>query len=77
MDEIEHALFEADEFVAIGTSGAIYPAAGFVQAAREAGIPTCEINLAPSDNADLFDERRYGPATSAVPCWVEGVLARL
>lgn len=76
MDEIEAALAEADLFVSIGTSGSVYPAAGFVEQAREAGIRTCEINLEPSDNARAFDERRYGPATETVPAWVRDVLAQ-
>lgn len=74
MDEIEARLAAADRFVAIGTSGAVYPAAGFVAAARRAGLPTTEINLDPSDNAALFDERIYGPATSTVPAFVQAVL---
>lgn len=75
MESIIDALGEADLFVAIGTSGAVYPAAGFVQEARAMGIRTCEINLEPSDNAWLFDERLYGPASEIVPHWVEAILA--
>ena len=71
MDEIYTALNEADLFVAIGTSGSVYPAAGFVSEARALGIRTCEINLQPSDNAQQFDERRYGRASEAVPAWVD------
>ncbi len=67
LDEIEQALDRADLFIAIGTSGAVYPAAGFASRAREAGVPTAEINLVPSDNADVFDIRRYGPASIEVP----------
>jgi NAD-dependent deacetylase len=67
-------LNDADLFVAIGTSGSVYPAAGFVSEARAREIPTCEINLEPSDNADQFDERRYGPASETVHAWVEEVL---
>jgi NAD-dependent deacetylase len=74
MDDIYSALAEADLFVAIGTSGAVYPAAGFVAEARAYGVATCEINLEPSDNAEWFDERRYGPASEAVPKWVEEVV---
>jgi NAD-dependent deacetylase len=74
MDQIEDALEDSDLFVAIGTSGAIYPAAGFVAQARRFGIRTCELNLEPSDNARAFDERRYGPATQVVPAWVDEVL---
>jgi NAD-dependent deacetylase len=76
MDEIGDALMEADLFVAIGTSGSVYPAAGFVEEARSAGIRTCEINLEPSDNARRFDEARYGQATEVVPAWVREVLAQ-
>jgi len=74
MDAIYDALVEADLFVSIGTSGSVYPAAGFVQEARAAGVRTCEINLEPSDNAWVFDEKRYGPASEAVPAWVDEVL---
>lgn len=74
MDTIYEALPEADLFVAIGTSGSVYPAAGFVDMARLQGIRTCEINLEPSDNARVFDERRYGPASETVPAWVDDLL---
>ena len=74
MDEIARALRRADLFVAIGTSGAVYPAAGFVAGARALGVRTCEINLEAADNADCFDESRYGPASSTVPAWVEELL---
>jgi NAD-dependent deacetylase len=75
MDAIYEALAAADLFVAIGTSGAVYPAAGFVAAARSAGIPTLEINLEPSDNAGLFDAGRYGKASEAVPAWVAEMIS--
>ena len=74
MDDIDRALRAADLFVAIGTSGAVYPAAGFVADARACDIPTCEINLEAADNAELFDEQRYGPASETVPAWVEEVV---
>jgi NAD-dependent deacetylase len=74
MDAIHDTLLEADLFVAIGTSGSVYPAAGFVSEARGHGIHTCEINLEPSDNACQFDERRYGSASEAVLKWVEEML---
>lgn len=76
LDAIFAALEEADLFVAIGTSGSVYPAAGLVARARETGLRTCEINLEPSDNARLFDERRYGPASETVPAFVESLLSR-
>jgi len=74
MDQIGDALDTADLFVAIGTSGSVYPAAGFVSEARQLGIPTLEINLEPSDGARAFDQRRYGPASQTVPAWVDEVL---
>ncbi len=76
MEEIEDALSEADLFVSIGTSGSVYPAAGFVEMARAMGVPTCEINLEPSANAYVFDEKLYGPASETVPAWVERVLTQ-
>jgi NAD-dependent deacetylase len=74
IDVIYAALNEADLFVCIGTSGSVYPAAGFVSEARALGIRTCEINLKPSDNTKPFDERRYGLASEAVPTWVDELL---
>ena len=74
LDDIERAMRSADLFVAIGTSGAVYPAAGFVAEARAYGVPTCEINLEAADNAFCFDEARYGPASETVPAWVEELL---
>ena len=67
MERIERAVDLCDLFVSIGTSGAVYPAAGFVQSARMAGARTVEINLEPTQGARLFDEGVYGPATEAVP----------
>jgi NAD-dependent deacetylase len=74
MDLIDRALRKADLFVAIGTSGAVYPAAGFVAEARGYRVRTCEINLEAADNADLFDEERLGPASETVPAWVDELL---
>jgi NAD-dependent deacetylase len=74
MERIDRVLLDADLFVSIGTSGAVYPAAGFVQTARYAGARTLELNLAPSLGSGLFDEARTGPAGVLVPEWVEKVL---
>lgn len=74
MDLIYERLAGSDLFVAIGTSGAVYPAAGFVSAAREAGLETMELNLEPSDNAYAFLHCRYGKASETVPAWVEAML---
>ena len=75
MDEILERLGRATLFAAIGTSGAVYPAAGFVAEAGEAGAETVEINLAPSDVSPLFDRHIRGRASEAVPGWVEEVIA--
>lgn len=77
LDAIFEALETCDLFVAIGTSGSVYPAAGFVSQARSLGLRTCEINLEPSDNARVFDERHYGPASETVPAWASRGLASL
>lgn len=77
MDTIQALLAEADFFVAIGTSGSVYPAAEFVHDARMDGARTCELNLEPSDNASLFHERAYGQATEIVPEWVNHLLTGL
>ena len=73
--EIDEALSAADTFVSIGTSGDVYPAAGFVREARAMGARTVELNLEPSRNANSFDEAFYGPASKVVPEWVDSVLA--
>jgi NAD-dependent deacetylase len=74
MDRIDAALSRADLFVSIGTSGAVYPAAGFVQTARHCGAWALELNLEPSAGSYLFSESRMGPAGELVPAWVEQVL---
>jgi len=76
MERIEAALMTADLFVSIGTSGAVYPAAGFVQGARQAGADTLELNLEPSAGSRFFHETRIGPASVLVPDWVEQVAAQ-
>jgi len=75
MDRIEAALARADLFVSIGTSGAVYPAAGFVQLADAYGADTLELNLERSAGSGLFADTRLGAATALVPAWVDGVLA--
>jgi len=77
MDEIEADLARADLFVSIGTSGNVYPAAGFVQMARRAGARTLELNLEPSDGASFFNEARYGKASDLVPDWTNALMALL
>lgn len=75
MDRIYGELTASDLFVSIGTSGSVYPAAGFVAAARGVGVATVELNIEPSENAGMFLEQRYGPATEIVPAWVRDMLA--
>jgi NAD-dependent deacetylase len=75
MGEIGKALLSCDLFISIGTSGNVYPAAGFVAEAREAGAYTVELNLEPSEGASLFAEAVHGPATRVVPAYVERLLA--
>lgn len=74
MDEIAAAIANADLFVSIGTSGSVYPAAGFVGEARCLGVPCIELNLEPSQNADVFTDARYGRASEIVPLWVEEII---
>ena len=74
MDEIYRALREADLFVSIGTSGAVYPAAGFVRSARDLGTRTLELNLEPSQGASWFHESRLGRASEVVSTWVDEML---
>ncbi len=74
MERIETALAQADLFVSIGTSGAVYPAAGFVQLADACGADTLELNLERSAGSDSFAETRLGRAGELVPAWGEAVL---
>lgn len=74
MERIYAALSIADLFVSIGTSGAVYPAAGFVREARGQGVKTMELNLEPSQGSHFFDEARYGKASKIVPAWVDEIL---
>ena len=74
MEDIYDALRNADLFVSIGTSGAVYPAAGLVRSARDLGVQTLELNLERSQGSAWFHETRLGPAGALVPAWVEEVL---
>ncbi|MCX8961648.1 Sir2 family NAD+-dependent deacetylase [Erwinia psidii] len=77
MDEIYTALANADYFVAIGTSGHVYPAAGFVHEAKLQGAWTVELNLQPSQVGSEFEEKDYGPATEVVPGFVQRLLHKI
>ena len=74
MEAIQAALADADLFVSIGTSGAVYPAAGFVRLARELGAQTLELNLERSQGSAWFHETRLGPASAVVTAWVDNLL---
>ena len=76
MEEIHDALSKADVFIAIGTSGNVYPAAGFVQIAKESGAHTIEANLEPGVTNALFDESLTGPASHIVPQWVDQLISK-
>jgi len=70
MDEIYHSLLACDLFIAVGTSGFVYPAAGFVDIATHAGATTIEVNLAETERSPLFQEKRTGPAGITLPTLV-------
>lgn len=74
LDAIDAAMNKADLFVSIGTSGAVYPAAGLVSEAKRRGSPTLELNLEPSQGSYLFDETRLGKAGTVVPEWVNEIM---
>lgn len=75
MVRIAKLLAGADLFISIGTSGNVYPAAGFVAEAAANGARTVELNLEPSEGAALFDEAVHGPATQVVPAYVDKLLS--
>lgn len=76
MMEIDSLLLACDLFISIGTSGQVYPAAGFVSQVRDLGrAHTVELNLEASDGHSLFAEKLYGPASEVVPAYVDALLA--
>jgi NAD-dependent deacetylase len=75
LDQIYKAMDRVDLFLAIGTSGTVYPAAGFAQEAKKLGAWTVELSLEPGEVSEIFDESIYGPATEVVPEWVAKKLA--
>ncbi len=75
LDRTEQAVAACDVFVSIGTSGAVYPAAGYVALASAFGARTIELNLEPSDAVIPFDDARQGRASELVPLWVDEILA--
>ena len=77
MESIQQALSRCDLFISIGTSGNVYPAAGFVSLANQVGAHTVEINLEPSLTQSRFKEKRYGKAGELLPGYVEKLLLTL
>lgn len=75
MERIYAALSECDLFISIGTSGNVYPAAGFVERAIMAGAHSVELNLEPGSQGDAFAEHRYGPASQVVVQFVRELLS--
>ncbi|WP_305971914.1 MULTISPECIES: NAD-dependent deacylase [unclassified Mameliella] len=76
MDEIAEHLQDCAIFAAIGTSGQVYPAAGFVVEAALAGAETVELNLERTEVSRAFTRHHMGKATEVVPPWVDSLLAR-
>jgi NAD-dependent deacetylase len=74
MEQIAVALSQADLFISIGTSGSVYPAAGFVADARQSGAHTVKLNLEPSEGVSSFQETHHGPATEVVPKYISKLL---
>ncbi len=77
MDLIEEALMNCGLFISIGTSGNVYPAAGFVRLVERTEAVSVELNLEPSEGARNFDHARYGPATEVVPVFVSDLLSSI
>jgi NAD-dependent deacetylase len=77
LEEVYSALTRCGTFISIGTSGNVYPAAGFVAEARANGAHTVELNLEPSEGRSLFSEAANGPATTLVPAYVDRLLKGL
>ena len=75
MERIYATLAGCERFISIGTSGNVYPAAGFVAEARASGAHTTELNLEPSEQLTAFHEHRHGRATELVPAYVRELLA--
>ena len=75
IEKIYAALENCSLFISIGTSGSVYPAAGFVSHVRQfTQARTVELNMEPSAGATLFHQTIYGPATTIVPAYVEQIL---
>lgn len=76
MERIYQHLAQADLFISIGTSGNVYPAAGFIEIAKQAGAQTIELNLEPTKGSNLFDESLQGLASDIVPNFIDALIYR-
>lgn len=74
MDKVDNLLKSCDLFISIGTSGVVYPAAGFVQIAKMFGADTIELNMEQTSNNRLFDRHIYGPAGTTLPALVQELI---
>ena len=74
MDKVDALLKACDLFISVGTSGVVYPAAGFVQIAKLCGADTIEFNMEKTSNNLLFDRHIYGPAGTTLPQFVDELL---
>lgn len=77
LNDIAQRLAQCDLFIAIGTSGNVYPAAGFVQLANAAGAHTVELNLEPTKTGSSFKEQLHGPASELVPKYLSRISPRV
>ncbi len=77
MDYIYQSLESATIFISIGTSGHVYPAAGFVHEAKLHGAHTVELNLEPSQVESEFDEKHYGLASQVVVEYINQLIMEL
>tara|TARA_Y100000591_G_C21631816_1_gene593169 strand:- start:496 stop:723 length:228 start_codon:yes stop_codon:yes gene_type:complete len=75
MDDIQRVLEKCDLFLSIGTSGQVYPAAMFMQVARQQGALTIEINKDPTANSPLFDKTFHGKAGDILPDFISNFFA--
>ena len=76
MDKVDKLLQTCDLFLSIGTSGVVYPAAGFVQIAKMFGADTFEFNMEETSNNRLFDEHIYGPAGKTLPQFIDELIKK-
>ena len=74
MDKVDSLLQNCDLFISVGTSGVVFPAAAFVQIAKQNGAETWEFNLENTSNNYYFDHHIFGPAGTTLPRFVNGLI---